>query len=286
MPKPKQTMRPSSPFTYSDIDWLQLWKNDRTQRSWSSKKATDWDQKAPSFAERNNHSPYIPLLLSRLPLEPSFSVLDVGSGPGTIALPLAREVRCVTAIDYSRKMLDILHERSKREGRDNITCVECSWEDNWKDYQIEPADLAIASRSMNLAELSMAIDKLNDYAKKYVFIADRIAPTPFDPDVFAAIGREFNSGPDYIYTLNLLYSKGIHPHVEVLRLSRDIEFKNMDEVLESYTWMIKDITTAELKKLKEFLISRTIISAKDRVVIERRHPPRWALIWWKKAEVY
>lgn len=261
---------------------MQLWKNDRSQRSWSSKEAADWDKKAPSFAERNNQSQYNSIFLSRLPLAPSFSVLDVGSGPGTLALPLARQVHSVTAIDYSQKMLEILQRRSKKEGLNNITCVHCSWEDDWQHYNIEPADLVIASRSMNLAELSMAIDKLNDYAKKYVFISDRIAPSPFDPDVFAAIGREFNSGPDYIYTLNLLYSKAIHPHVEILQLTQDIEFKDMDEALQSYTWMIKEITSSELKKLKQFLYSRVVISEKDKVVISRRHPPRWALIWWKK----
>jgi SAM-dependent methyltransferase len=272
----------SSSFTYADIDWMQLWKNDRTQRSWSSKEAADWDKKAPSFAERNNQSQYNSLFLSRLPLEPSFSVLDVGSGPGTIALPLARQVHSVTAIDYSHKMLEILQHRSKNEGLNNITCVHCSWEDDWQDFNIEPADIVIASRSMNVAELSMAIDKLNDYAKRYVFISDRIAPSPFDPDVFAAIGREFNSGPDYIYTLNLLYSKAIHPHVEILQLTQDVEFSDMNEALESYIWMIKEISSAEVKKLKDFLHSHTVLSEQGRVVIRRRHPPRWALIWWKK----
>ena len=272
----------SSPFTYEDIDWVRLWTNDRTKRSWSSKGAADWDKKAPSFAQRNNQSQYNSLFLSRLPLEPSFSILDVGSGPGTIALPIARQVHTVTAIDYSQKMLDIVQERSKKEGLNNITCVHCSWEDDWQHCNIEPADIAIASRSMNVADLSLAIDKLNSYAKKYVFISDRIAPSPFDPDAFAAIGRDFNSGPDYIYTLNLLYSKAIHPHVEILQLTQDIEFENMDEALESYTWMIKEITSTELKQLKQYLTSRTIFSEKGRVVITRRHPPRWALIWWKK----
>lgn len=276
-------MNSSSSLTYADIDWMQLWKNDRNQRSWSSKGAADWDKKAPSFADRNNQSQYNSLFLSRLPLEPSYSVLDVGSGPGTLALPLARQVHSITAIDYSKAMLDILQERSNKEGLSNITSVHCSWDDDWQHFNIKPADLVIASRSMNVAELSMAIDKLNEYAKKYVFISDRIAPSPFDPDVFAAIGREFNSGPDYIYTLNLLYSKAIHPNVEILELSHSLEYKDMEEALESYIWMIKEITSSELKKLRQFLESRATVSEKDRVVITRRHPPRWALIWWKKV---
>ena len=276
-------MTHSSSFTYQDLDWMQLWRNDRNKRSWSSKGAADWDKKAPSFAERNNLSQYNSLFLSRLPLEPSYSVLDIGCGPGTLALPLARQAHSVTAIDYSEKMLEILQKCSVKEALDNITCIHCSWEDNWQDFNIEPADLVIASRSMNVDNLSMAIDKLNRYAKKYVFISDRIAPSPFDPDVFAAIGREFNSGPDYIYTLNLLYSKAIHPNVEILQLDKNQEFKDMDEALASYTWMIKEITQSELEKLKQFVHSRAVISEKNRVVITRRHPPRWALIWWKKG---
>lgn len=268
--------------TYEDIDWLELWRNGRKQKSWDSKGAVDWDKKACSFAERHNQSPYVSLFLSRLPLEKTFSILDIGSGPGTLALPLARSTASVTALDYSKKMIEIMTTQARDQGLTNLRTVQCSWEDDWEKHGIEPADLAIASRSMNLADLGMAIDKLEKYAKKYVFIADRIAPSPFDPDVFAAIGRDFNSGPDYIFTLNILYTRNIHANVEILQLANHVTFTDMNEALDSYKWMIKEMNSRELNKLEEFLESRIITSDRNGMTIQRRYPPRWALIWWKK----
>ncbi len=280
----QDTMDKQQPQTYKDIDWQQLWQNAQGQKSWSSKGASDWDKKASSFAERTGASPYIPLFLSRLPLDRSFTILDVGAGPGTLSIPLAQHVHRVTALDYSQKMLEILDTRAHQEKLDNIRTVHCSWEDNWQEKEIEPHDIAIASRSMNVDDLGQAIRKICQYAKKYVFISDRIDPSPFDPEAFEAIGRDFNSGPDYIYTLNFLYTLGIHPHVEILELNRDTLYASMEEALMSYCWMFRDLTTDEQNKLKEYLHSKTVPHQGDGIVIHRQFPPKWALIWWQIRE--
>ncbi len=272
--------------TYNDLDWIQLWKNARDQKSWRSKGATDWDKKAASFAARNHHSPYVALFLSRLPLDKSYSVLDIGCGPGTLALPLTQHVGSVTAIDYSKGMIDILIEQAEKQNISNLTPYLGSWEDDWQTLGISPHDIAIASRSMNVDDLFMAINKINAYATKYVFLTDRIAPSPFDPAAFSAIGRNFSSGPDYIYTLNALYKLNIHPCVEILELERDIQFKNMEEALDSYSWMFKDLTSDEKNSLEKYLQTRTLSSSPEQLVIRREHPPRWAMIWWKKSDYH
>lgn len=278
-------MKTQKKTTYNDLDWIQLWQNAREQKSWSSKGATDWDKKAASFAARNHQSPYVALFLSRLPLKKSFSVLDVGSGPGTLALPLTEHVSSVTAVDYSKGMLDILTSQAKEKKVTNLRPVLGSWEDNWNVLGIKPHDIAIASRSMNVADLKMAINKLNEHATKYVFITDRIAPSPFDPAAFTAIGREFNSGPDYIYTINILYQLNIHPNVEILELEQDIYFKDMEEALNAYCWMFKELTSTEKTLLKQYLQSRILSQSAEQLVIRREFPPRWAMIWWKKRKV-
>jgi hypothetical protein len=133
-----------------------------------------------------------------------------------------------------------------------------------------------------VADLHSALQKLNEYAKGYVFIADRIAPTPFDPGAFAATGREFQSGPDYIFTINMLYSMGIHPSIDILQLEQDIVFADMEEALQNYGWMLKDLTATEMEALEKYLTSRIIHTSGKQITIRRQHPPRWALIWWKK----
>jgi SAM-dependent methyltransferase len=280
----KKIMPPRRPLTYSDIDWNMLWRNARKQKSWEGKKVEDWDRNARSFADRNADSPYASLILSHLPLDMSMTVLDVGAGPGTLTLPLAERVVAVTAIDYSQQMLAILTKRAQQKKLANIRAINCAWEDDWKIHNVGIYDLAIASRSLGVDDLSGALKKLNDHAGKFVFITDRIAPTPFDPAAFKAIGRPFDSGPDYIYTVNTLYSMGIHPCIDILQLERDLVFQNMEEALASYTWMFNDISLIEHDRLQSYLSSRILVSEKNSLVLRREFPPRWAMIWWKKME--
>ncbi|MBU0961365.1 MAG: class I SAM-dependent methyltransferase [Proteobacteria bacterium] len=269
-------------ITYNDLDWHRLWQNARELKSWTAKGPADWDKKAASFAVRNTSSPYVELVLQRLPLDKATSVLDAGSGPGTLSIPLARQVQSVTALDYSRGMLDVLEKLSHEQDLDNITTVLASWDDDWKKLGIKQHDICIASRSLSVDNLRAALRKLNSYARSYVFIADRISPTPFDPDAFRAIGRPFRSGPDYIYTINTLYSMGIHACVDIISLEAKISFDSIETALESYTWMFKELTAKEEKKLQNYIISNSAPDNNGNIILNRTHPPRWALIWWKK----
>lgn len=269
--------------TYSDIDWPLLWQNSRAAKSWKSKNAKEWDKKSAAFAQRTKHSPYVAQFLTHVKATPEMTVLDVGCGPGTLALPYARRVAEVTAIDYSEGMLSLLQEAAELQNIENIRAVKCSWEDDWDKMQIGSYDLVIASRSMNIDNLAAGIEKLNRHARKQVVIADRIAPSPFDPDVFAAIGREFNSGPDYIYTLNMLYQLNIHPRIEHIELAGELSFANMDDALQSYRWMFRDLTSQEEQQLKAFISSRVIREDEHTLVIKKNYPQRWALFSWMKG---
>ena len=275
-------MQITDPQSIEDINFQKLWQKARKKRAWSSKGAKDWDKKASSFASRNTKAPYIDLILSKLPITPDCTVLDIGSGPGTLAVPIAKKASSVTAIDYAANMLNTLEELAKNDGVTNISTIQCAWEDDWQAKGVTPHDIAIASRSLNVEDLSMALEKINNYSKKYVFLVDRITPTPFEPAAFSAIGRKFESGPDYIYTINILYQLGIHPHVDIIELDRKMQFPDFSSALDSYRWMLKDITPEEDILLEQYLKNNSTTNDDGSVTIVRKHPPRWALIWWKK----
>lgn len=270
-------------LTHATIDWKQLWQNARQQKGWASKGPAEWDKKAPSFADRNRTSPFIDLLMTHLPIAPEMTVLDVGSGPGTLALPIAKKSRLVTALDFSEKMLELLAIDAKANNITNVTSIKCAWEDDWKDRGVVPHDIAIASRSLNVEDLPAAIAKLDLFAKRYVFIADRITPTPFAPEAFAAVGRPFDSGPDYIYTLNILYSMGIYANVTILQPESNSSYQDLDQAFLTYSWMIKDLIPEEETLLKRFLAENALPNPDGTISIPRQSPLRWALIWWEKS---
>ena len=268
--------------TFADIDWAALRANAFAEKAWRNKGPKEWDAKAHSFASRNKSSAYVDLFLALLPLEGGMSVLDVGSGPGTLALPIAAKVASVTAIDYSKGMLQALNDLAAKEKISNIKTFHCAWEDDWQAKGLRPHDIAIASRAMGIENLAAALKKIDAYATQYVFLSDRIGSTPFDVAAFAAIGRPFAAGPDYIYTVNILYTLGIHANISVLTLEREMSFSSMDEAIRSYSWMFNDITADETMALANYLETQIIKKEAGRLTLIRQVPPRWAVIWWQK----
>lgn len=275
----------SEPQTYKDIDWVSLHTNARSRKGWKMKGPCDWDAKAKSFSSRNKDAVYADLFIAQLPLQRDHTVLDIGCGPGTLALPIAQAVKQVTALDFSSGMLDSLKESAISAGLDNIKTVKCAWEDDWSAREISPHDIVICSRSMGVKDLRGALQKANAYARQYVFLSDRIGPTPFEVGAFAALNRPFSTGPDYIYTVNMLYSMRIYANITVLNLPRDTVYDSMDQALAAYSWMFQDTTDNDLQTLQKYITKHTIAKKGDQLTVRRETPPQWALIWWQKPQL-
>ncbi len=268
---------------YQDLDWNDMWRVARASKSWQKKKSSDWDRRAASFAERNLDSPFVDLFLAHLRTEPEWSVLDVGCGPGTLALPIARRLRAVTAVDYSAAMLAELDKRAQAEGLTNIRTIQASWSDDWQKLGIGRHDIAIASRSLAVEDLAGALAKLDSWATKAVYIADRVGAGPFDPELFQAIGRDFSPGPDYIFTVNILYSLGILAHVDFIALDPARTYASREEALQAHRWMVDDLSAEEEGRLAAYVDSRLERLDAKAWRFTRRTAPQWALIWWQKG---
>lgn len=267
---------------YQNIDWDTMWRESRAHKSWKKKKSSDWDRRAASFAERNLDSPFVAQFLSHFHVEPEWSVLDVGCGPGTLAIPLAAQACQVTGVDYSASMLGELEKRAHTAGLKNITTVQASWTDDWQALGIARHEVAIASRSLSVEDLKGALAKLNAWAGRAVYVVDRVGAGPFDPALFAAIGRNFEPGPDYIFTVNILYSLGFHARVDFITLDHNRVYASREEALQSYSWMVDDLTPTEEKKLAAYVDAHLSRLDDNIWKLTRQTAPQWALISWQK----
>ena len=259
-------------------DWNQLWYQAKKKKTWSTKTASDWDEKAASFAKRTASSIYIEKFLKLLKPQPSWSVLDVGCGPGTLALPLSGKVNKLSCLDFSKNMLAILRQKAK--GKKNIKTYHASWEDDWQKKEIPVHTVAISSRSLAVNNLKKALKKLSTHARELVVITDRVKHGPMDPDAFAAIGRPLESGPDFIYTVNILFEMGFLPTVNYITLEKELHYPDHEEVLNSYIWMFKELSEDERKILFDYISSITVINNDGTVTVNRSKPPIWAFITW------
>ena len=158
-----------------------------------------------------------------------------------------------------------------------------NWSDDWQTLSIARHEVAIASRSLSVDDLKGALRKLNAWASKAVYVVDRVGAGPFDPDLFTAIGRDFEPGPDYIFTLNILYTLGIQARVDFISLDSRRTYTSREEALQSYRWMVDDLTPEEEERLAAYVDARLSQTADGSWQLARQTPPHWAVIWWQKS---
>jgi len=152
------------------MDWVAEWKED-WKRNERHRSPEFWNQRAPSFAKHVSESDYSVQFLQIMRPEKDWTVIDVGAGAGTLAVPLASKVRHVTALDFSAVMLDLLRAECERSGIKNVMPVFASWEDDWSLVGVCKHDFAVASRSMTVENPRAALEKLNAIAARRVRIA-------------------------------------------------------------------------------------------------------------------
>ena len=120
----------------SAIEWSDLWNQRVMKRreygrvtyglnQWKCKKSAlrYWDEC------QSIQAPRIRDILNEIPVSPASRILDIGSGPGVLCIPLAEQVKEVTAIEPTEGMSMVLHEKMNAHGVDNIRLIEKLWEE-------------------------------------------------------------------------------------------------------------------------------------------------------------
>jgi SAM-dependent methyltransferase len=220
-------------------------------------------------------------MLARIDAATSWTVLDVGCGSGALALPLARRVRSVIALDYSPRMLEILRARCAEEGLGNVAPVLGSWEDDWRRLGIGSCDVALASRSLTVDDLRAALLKLHRAARRRVFLTAPVGTGPIDPRVIRAAGRPYVPGPDYVYPLNVLRQLGIRATLDFIPVAQARRFATVGEALDGLSWMIPEPSSAELERLRRWL-QQELAPVDGGLELRPPHKVSWAVFSWSK----
>ena len=277
---------------YNSIDWNAMWQAESGRAHWKDNMSSKalWNKRAESFDKRINRvkdgeprdkDDYISKMLEHIEVKPGWTVLDIGCGPGTLAIPLAQKAKSVTALDISTEMLKRLKINAELIGLDNIQYLNSSWQDAFDGRQLSSHDVVVASRSLMSGDMQAALSYIITITRQAAYITFPIVHLPFDFEVYKAIGRDKKKHPPYIYILNMLYQMGIHANVEVLYSRVKVQFPSIEQAMEDIQWRTDPFTPEEKAKLWKFL--------KNKFGEQKGSPPfthegksQWALIWWRK----
>jgi SAM-dependent methyltransferase len=281
---------------YNTIDWNVLWQQASSRSPYSQGIASQkelWNKRAANFNKRISRvtegteeldkDDYISKMLERIEVKPDWSVLDIGCGPGTLAIPLARKAKSVTGLDLSSEMLKHLKENADKNGLKNIDYLNVSWQEGFDARNIQPHDVVIASRCLVSGDMKAVISNINATAVHSVYLTLPIVHLPFDWEVYKVIGRSGKKHAPYIYFYNLLYQMGITANVEILRSRVKVQFTSIENAVEDLQWRNEAFSAEEKEKLMDYL-KKKFSEHKESPVFTHEGFSKWALIWWKKEE--
>ncbi|MCX6690144.1 MAG: class I SAM-dependent methyltransferase [Methanoregula sp.] len=276
---------------YADPDWNESWK-ERQARHAASKHfedpSHDWDKK--ENAERYNagskseYDARVKMTIAGLDINRQSRVLDIGAGPGTLALPLAPLVHEITAIEPGTGMVDLLYENMRREKITNIMCIKKRWED------IDPArdlaghyDVVIASLSLTMEDIRESLAKMDAVSKGYVYLF-WFADPPFWERMYVDLwqplhGECYYPGPKADCLFNVLYQLGILPNVEMLPLTKEYRFTARKELIAFFRKRFAAKTPVQRRVLDQYLAPLIRKEGNEFVI---SGDSTLAKLWWKK----
>ena len=276
-----------------EINWEQLWI-DAKKDSVLSKYRKDigierWNREAEEYSDRIKKNGYkygqqIIGVIKEI-IEPDFEVLDVGAGPGTIAIPLAKRVKKVTALDPSKGMIKLLEESAVEAEIENIETQNKTWQ-KVDDAEIGGKfDLVITSNVLwQFEDVGTQLMRIHDASRKYCcvvhhagLINDELWSKMWSEIMNEEYNFDFDTG--YIYIYNILYSKGIYANVEVIDSDHTFE-KSVDDAVGFYEYHLDQYT--EITPGVKEIIKDCIVEHAVNGIYRRESKMKSAVMWWKK----
>jgi len=262
----------------NDPDWNEIWKQ-RQELHESSKisddPSHDWNRR--ENAERydsNARSVYddrVKITIASLDINRDSRVLDIGAGPGTLAIPLAALAKEVTAVEPGAGMAEILRKHVEDRGIRNITCVQKRWEDIDLSLDVKlPYAVVIASLSLTMHDIREALLKMNAASSGFVHLF-WFVDMPFWERMYADLweplhGSPYRSGPKVDCLFGVLYQMGIYADVSMLPMKKEYRFGSRDEMMAFFRKRFDAKTLEQVRIVDDYLTPLIQIQGSDFVI--------------------
>lgn len=205
--------------------------------------------------------------------------LDIGAGCGALAIPLARRMERVTALEPAPAMAQSLRREARRWGLGNITVIEGAW----GDVALSPHDLVLCAHVGGLLNGdSPFLTQVLALARRAVVLIREADP---DRDKFffkelypKLLGRQYRACCDYAETVTALERLGVSPSVALVDYRSDQPFDDLEEACDFWMEYLGLVGGPVRTFLREFLSARLL---RDGGGLIAPYPKRAAVIWWR-----
>lgn len=281
----------------SNIDWEALYNKPWAGRTPGEKgkgNAEYWNRRAGNFAKKAHHPENrlnAEKLLDRFAWSENEIVLDIGSGPGSFAIPLARRVGKILALDIAAEMLSTLAQQADHEGIKNISTHVGSWLDvpaevsTGFDTMICFNALGCAAlREDGTCHMGMAVAKMAAAARRGMVLVP-LADLPVDKPLLQALNMPFTvSRRERVALLfHIMVREGLLPDVEIISRPFFWAFASLTEGVDVIGQRIGIENDAERCALLHKHLKERVETDGDTLILQ--YPVPQALFKWVREDL-
>ncbi len=271
-----------------EVDWNAIWREQLQCRLESSARdcADIWKDAGSARrylrAATENNAEYFEETLASIRLEPFYRVLDIGAGPGVMAIHMAGMADRVTAVEPAKGMADILVKKCREQGRTNVTCIRKRWEDIDPRTDLDgPYNVIVAAFSLGMMDLEQAIRKMILVARGRIYLFWFAGTTDAERlyrDLWPLLHqRSYCPGPKANVLYNLLYQMGIYPHLTVFPYRTVLRFASLEEAVTEFAHRLRIRKEDQGAIVKSFLENRLQVEGNDLIM---RQAATCVKFWW------
>lgn len=207
-------------------------------------------------------------------LGPDDTVLDIGSGPGTFAVPMSRHCRLVVCVDKSKGMLN----RITSLGASNISVLQADCLCIPQEYA---SDVAFSSLCPPM-NTPAGIDSMCRLGKRCIYVSSASHETGLEGRIWHELGKDYSySGYDTDYPYRYLRSKGIDASICYFTQENELD-ETVSDCIKRYATMFSRYRHVDETVMKA--ISDTFEDSSEDGIVHHRTTQRIGMLTWNSPE--
>lgn len=221
--------------------------------------------------------------MESIPHTASDTVLDIGAGPGSLAIPLSREVAQVTAVEPSPAMNWCANQHIRRLGIRSISIIEKAWENVTPIENLQPPyDVVVCSFSLGMRDIRPALQKMQDVCCGTVHLFWHLGNRFPERELHTALAARnipFEPIPKANILYNILSDMGIYPNIDVSCRAVRQEYPSLRAACEVYEGKHRLDTPEERRVLRNIVSEALTVNGAGQYELQTT----WhsAHIWWR-----
>ena len=271
-----------------ELNWREVWEEMQKQRMRPLKITFDPKFRAKfaeDYSEMAKYKNYeygreVTEALSEI-ADKNFEVLEIGAGPGTLTIPLAKRVRKIVAVESSETAVKYLRRNMKESRIENVEIMNENWlEVDGREIK-DKFNLVICSHFLwQMKDLEKHLKKMEHASIEYCAVIQPAGRDEMIKEMWTKITGESYRGefePDADYFAYLILRQwGRLINVRIMNYSVERNFEQEVRYIASFMGKYVEVDAYVMETIEQYVSEKDLCKGRQSAVV----------MWWRIPSKY